>query len=451
MTKHARVGAPPEVSDIDNPFASRRMAMPIGIDPTTGAIDNARLQDRYLELLANHGPGLWDTIEGAELRTRLTGLRIVPSARDIDPLAQGACAGADQIVLASPTMIAMYWDLCDQLAVGRKRFLVVGERGTGKGVVATLIAALIGKKIHAFNCAGYVDTLVDSQLFGIAPNSGIANVSKGGLRGQVEAADGNVLFLDEFFDAPSIVFPKLLRVVQEGRYSPLGDTEERTLAKDTIIVAASNRYPTRRDLHAAVAARVVRADLVDRFSSVLEMVPLRDRREEIPEIAATILRRYESPIEGPATSKHGRLSAQTRVVLSTFEYGWPGNIRELEVFVETQARLRRQRPSVDGLDISDEVMRGWLRSRAADVESTVALVEHGLSTWEKDWWTKAKRDQMLQRLSEAMRMENRTSVDESWVSREVRRLLPKGNLHQLLKTHAKMTCADFAKMLSKKQ
>src|SRR5690606_11495680 len=103
---------------------------------------------------------------------------------------------------------------------------------------------------------------------------------------------GQVLLLDEFFDAPPAVLPELLRLLQQRTFSRVGGHEE-TL-NDTVIVAASNRHPTRADLEAACENGSIRGDVVDRFSTVLEIPPLRERREELPILANTLLRKIWS-------------------------------------------------------------------------------------------------------------------------------------------------------------
>jgi transcriptional regulator with GAF, ATPase, and Fis domain len=340
----------------------------------------------------------------------------------------------------------MYWDVCDQVEYGRRRFLVLGERGTGKGVVATVLADLLGKELHTFNCAGCVETLVEGQLFGIEKGTGVQG-AEGGTKGFVESADGQVMFLDEFFSAPDVVFPKLLRLMQEGNYRRINQNTEKTLQKDTVIIAASNRFPDGARLREAMRLGEARADLVDRFSTWVEVPPLRDRRDEIPAIANKLLQKIEDDLlaRRPEAHAHRRLSLGTLEALRTLEYSWPGNVRELERFLETQARLRRHAPSSEGLEVSVEVLRAAfsrpLQVSPAEAEKTLPA----LSAWRKDDLRALKRRQLVDYLRGQMIRQGLPSVGERWVADECHKALRAKNPSQRLKTHLDVTCSQLAK------
>ena len=208
--------------------------------------------------------------------------------------------------------------------------LIQGETGTGKELLARTIQRLSGRRERAFvtlNCAAVPAGLLESDLFG--HERGAFTDATGQKIGRFERANGGTLFLDEVGDIPLELQSKFLRVLQEQEFERLGGT--RTLRVDTRLVAATNR-----DLLALVAARQFRSDLYYRLN-VFPIVspPLRERRDDIPHLVRHFTQKFARRMNRPGLS----IPATTMEALST--YCWPGNIRELENFIERAVILSR--------------------------------------------------------------------------------------------------------------
>ena len=201
--------------------------------------------------------------------------------------------------------------------------LITGERGTGKELAARALhehSPRASKPIVAINCAAVPDTLLEVELFGYEPGAFTSGIGSG--RGKLEVADGGSLFLDEVGELPPVLQSKLLRVVQAGEFEPVGAT--RTVKVDVRLIAATNR-----DLEREVAEGRFLEELWLRLKmATLRMPPLRDRRQDIPALAAYFAQRF-----GVRTGRRDtRLSpaAMSRLIASD----WPGNVRELKNAVE---------------------------------------------------------------------------------------------------------------------
>src|SRR5262249_25195707 len=205
--------------------------------------------------------------------------------------------------------------------------LILGESGTGKELVARSIHANgpnAGKPFLPVDCGSLVPTLVESELFGYVKGAFTgANRSKDGL---LASADGGTVFLDEIGALPLDLQAKLLRALQEKEIRPVGATH-RIPTKGRILAA------TNRDLATMVEQGRFRKDLFYRLNVVsLRIPPLRDRREDIPLLAAWFLDRMKKN-GGPA-----RILSDDALRTMT-DYSWPGNVRELENSVERACAL----------------------------------------------------------------------------------------------------------------
>jgi transcriptional regulator with GAF, ATPase, and Fis domain len=201
--------------------------------------------------------------------------------------------------------------------------LVLGESGTGKELVARAIhqrSTRAAKPLVRVNCASIPRELFESEFFGH-----VRGAFTGAVRdrvGRFQLADGGTLFLDEVGEIPLDLQVKLLRVLQEGEFERVGD--ERTRRVDVRVIAATNR-----DLRREVDEGRFRLDLYYRLGVFpLETPPLRDRREDIPELVAHFLRQASERLHVPAP----RLRAQDLQLAQ--RYDWPGNVRELQNAVE---------------------------------------------------------------------------------------------------------------------
>jgi DNA-binding NtrC family response regulator len=201
--------------------------------------------------------------------------------------------------------------------------LIHGESGTGKELVARAVHVCSPRVTDSFvsvNCGAFPETLLESELFGYVKGAFTgANQNK---RGLFEVADGGTIFLDEISEMSLAMQVKLLRVLQERTVRPVGGTSE--IPIDVRVIAATNR-----DLDKAVAENLFREDLYYRLNVItIDLPPLRTRREDIPLLAASFLKRYAEENDlAPRT-----LAPEAMRVL--MDYDWPGNVRELENVIE---------------------------------------------------------------------------------------------------------------------
>jgi psp operon transcriptional activator len=197
--------------------------------------------------------------------------------------------------------------------------LLIGERGTGKELIAARIHFLSPRwegPLVKVNCAAMNEELLESELFGHEAGS-FTGASKKHL-GRFERAEGGTLFLDEIPSASLRVQEKLLRVIEYGEYERVGG--EKTLNADVRIVAAANV-----DLRAQAREGKFRADLLDRLAfDVIVAPPLRERREDIAQLAGSFAARMASEIDQPYDGFTAEAMAQLRA------HNWPGNVRELK-------------------------------------------------------------------------------------------------------------------------
>ena len=221
-------------------------------------------------------------------------------------------------------------ELIRQVAPTSANVLILGESGTGKEIVANAIhrsSERAGRPFIKVNCAALPETLLESELFGYERGAFTGAVSR--KEGRFFLADEGMLFLDEIGDMPMALQAKILRVLQEGEFERLGGNE--TLKVDVRIVAASNQ-----DLTEAIAERCFREDLYYRLNVIgIHLVPLRERRGDIPLLVEHFLERFSAKNNQP-------VNVFSRAAVEAMSnYDWPGNIRELENSVERAVVLGR--------------------------------------------------------------------------------------------------------------
>ncbi len=201
--------------------------------------------------------------------------------------------------------------------------LISGDSGTGKELVARAIHENSGRKDKPFvaiNCAAITETLLESELFGHEKGSFTGAVSQ--KKGKLEVAEGGSVFLDEIGELAVAMQAKLLRVLQEREFERVGGT--RPIKLDIRLIAATNR-----DLKEASRSGAFRPDLYYRLNVVsLRMPALRERREDIPLLAAFFAANYSQKVKRRVAG----ISPQARACL--MRYDWPGNVRELENAIE---------------------------------------------------------------------------------------------------------------------
>jgi formate hydrogenlyase transcriptional activator len=238
--------------------------------------------------------------------------------------------------------------------------LILGETGTGKELIARAIHSLSSRRGRGFiraDCASIPSGLLESELFGHEKGAYTGAIARE--IGRFELANDGTLFLDELGDIPLELQPKLLRVLQEQEFERVGST--RTLHVDFRLVAATNR-----DLCWMVEKCQFRSDLYYRLNVFpVEVPPLRERRGDIPELAKHFAKKY-------ARRMNKRVDTiRTTDIEILSDYGWPGNIRELQNVIERCVIL-----SSDGALHSPSGMLKRINNSSPPGFRTLAQAEH---------------------------------------------------------------------------
>lgn len=263
--------------------------------------------------------------------------------------------------------------LTRQVAQSNASILLLGETGTGKELIAKAVHQLSPRGSGPFvrvNCGALAENLLESELFGHVRGAFTGAVDN--RTGRFEAAHTGTVFLDEINSTTAKLQVKLLRVLQEHEFERVGDTQ--TIRVDTRVIAASNR-----DLFDEVEAARFREDLYYRLNVVsVYLPPLRERREDIPELVSHFLKVYNQ-----RNDRHVP-HIERQAVDALQAYDWPGNVRELQNYIERAVVLA---PGDEvTLDLLPETVQGRSRPRIGrrrhtDMESlTHELVEYGLAT-----------------------------------------------------------------------
>src|ERR1700739_1564974 len=265
-------------------------------------------------------------------------------------------------------------DKAERVAPLDSTVLIYGETGTGKELIARAIHDCSKHKnrpLVKLNCSAISAGLVESELFGHKRGAFTGAVERH--IGRFELADGGTLFLDEISELPLETQVKLLRVLQEHEFEPLGSS--RTLRVNVRIIAASNR-----DLEKAVQEGKFRADLYYRLNVLpITLPPLRERRADIPLLASFFVERFSRQFGKPITG----ISQDTMDVLS--RYAWPGNIRELQNVIEravvlcpgTVLRLGKDLLPITGEENKEEFVSTGASSAPANFPDALEGVERG--------------------------------------------------------------------------
>jgi transcriptional regulator with PAS, ATPase and Fis domain len=251
--------------------------------------------------------------------------------------------------------------------------LLLGETGTGKELIASAIHRLGERASRPFvkvNCGALSQSLLESELFGHV--RGAFTGAVGNRTGRFEAAHTGTIFLDEINSTSLQLQVKLLRVLQEREFERVGDTQ--TIQVDTRVIAASNR-----DLMGEVDAERFREDLYWRLNVVpITIPPLRQRREDIPELVAHFLRFYSE------TNDRFVVHIQVAAIEALQEYHWPGNVRELQNYIERAVVMAESDELT--IDLLPDVVKSGRAQRTsllrgADLETlTYEVVQTGLTT-----------------------------------------------------------------------
>src|SRR3954471_10003958 len=264
-------------------------------------------------------------LERLKLKQEVETLKVEKDALIKEQRARGSLGN---IIGPSERMQAVY-QMIETVAEVQSTILVTGESGTGKELVARAIHDLSPRAERPFvsiNCGAFTETLLESELFGYVKGSFTgANANRKGL---FEAANQGTIFLDEIGEMSPAMQVKLLRVLQEKKVRPVGAHEETEI--NTRVIAATNR-----DLSAMVKQGSFREDLFYRVSVIpIELPPLRERREDIPELVEHFVQKFCAQTGRPLG-----VSERSNELLEL--YSWPGNVRELEHTIERAVALER--------------------------------------------------------------------------------------------------------------
>ena len=274
------------------------------------------------------------------------------------------------IIGSSPAMEEAY-RLTRRVARSNASVLLLGETGTGKELIASAIHQLSNRASGPFvrvNCGALSENLLESELFGHVHGAFTGAIKN--RTGRFEAAHTGSIFLDEINSTSRMLQVKLLRVLQERDFERVGDTQ--TIQVDVRVIAASNR-----NLMEMVEEEGFREDLYWRLNVVpIEIPPLRQRREDIPQLVAYFLNHYNE------FNDRYVVHIQREAMQAMQDYHWPGNVRELQNYVERAVVM------ADGDELTVELLPPTLlggqqtrsRIRGADIESlTYEVVQQGLS------------------------------------------------------------------------
>jgi nitrogen regulation protein NR(I) len=249
------------------------------------------------------------------------------------------------IVGNSPAMQQVY-KLVGQVAPTSTTILITGESGTGKELVARAIfqnGSRAGKPFIAINCAAIPENLLESELFGHEKGAFTGALAQ--RIGKFEQSDGGTIFLDEIGDMPMTTQTKILRVLQEGEVSRVGNNI--SIKVDVRIIAATNK-----DLWQAVQRKEFREDLFYRLNVVrLNLPPLRDRQTDIPILVAYFINKFRlKQPTGPSQIADDAMAAIQR-------FPWPGNVRQLENGIQ-RAMVLASGNTITLANLPEEISRG---------------------------------------------------------------------------------------------
>jgi two-component system response regulator HupR/HoxA len=292
----------------------------------------------------------------------------------------------DNMIGKSKPMQSLY-ALLDKIKFADSTVMIQGENGTGKELIAKSIHYNSARKDKAFviqNCSAFNDNLLESELFGHVKGSFTGALKD--KKGLFEMADKGTFFLDEIGDTSPQMQVKLLRVLQEGTFTPVGATEMRKV--DVRIVAATNK-----NLREMVENGTFREDLFYRLNVInIRVPPLRERKEDIPVLVDYFLTKSAESSNKPKKQLMGR------AIEKLYDYAWPGNVRELQNEIERacvlagdESKIGHEVLSPKILEITEKAkvqgarLHGKLKDALEDLERE--MIKEGLR---RTGWNKSK-------------------------------------------------------------
>ena len=237
-------------------------------------------------------------------------------------------SACENIIGSSPRTLQLKEEIL-KVAQSKSTVLITGESGTGKEMVATAIWNASKRKngrFVAINCAAIPEALLESELFGYVKGA-FTGADPSGRIGKFELANNGMIFLDEIGDMPLFLQSKLLRVLQERKLARIGSNQ--IIPLDIRVIAATNK-----DLKEMIRQKKFREDLYYRLNVIpLTIPPLRERREDIEELAVFFAKRYANLFE----KRFWKITDSTMQILKA--YRWEGNVRELENVIEFMVNM----------------------------------------------------------------------------------------------------------------
>jgi len=266
------------------------------------------------------------------------------------------------LVSRSPKMRKIF-DILPTISNSPSTVLILGETGTGKELLARTIHELSPRKDGPFvavNCSALPETLLEAEFFGFKKGAFTGAVKD--RKGKLEAADKGTLFLDEIGDMPLSIQAKLLRVIQERCFEPIGSNK--TISVDIRIICATNK-----NLEELVEKEKFRKDLYYRINVIkLELPPLRERKEDIPLLVDTFISHFNKVLGKDIKG------VSPEAISLLMSYNWPGNIRELENIIE-RASILCFGDIIDIEHLPEEIISFTKSDEALDIKSTKSLME----------------------------------------------------------------------------
>jgi formate hydrogenlyase transcriptional activator len=302
-----------------------------------------------------------------------------------------------QNIVGNSSALKHVLELVETVASSDSTVLLLGETGTGKELIARAIHDRSRRKDRTFvklNCAAIPTGLLESELFGHEKGAFTGAITQ--KMGRLELADLGTLFLDEVGDIPIEIQPKLLRALQEREFERLGSTHTRRV--NVRLVAATNR-----NLETMIANREFRSDLYYRLNVFpIRIPPLRERNEDIPQLVSYFVQKFAKQMQ----KKIEYISPAVMKGLKAWE--WPGNIRELENFIERAVIVTRgkslEAPTTELRRVNPEEPPAQVRGPAQDdieriVKETLNALHENKSTVEVRAQT--QREEIVRALTES--------------------------------------------------
>ncbi|WP_420912381.1 sigma-54 interaction domain-containing protein [Mesobacillus campisalis] len=229
----------------------------------------------------------------------------------------------EKSIVTNSSKIKKILELCKKVAPTDSNILILGESGTGKGALSQYIHKVSNRRNRPFlaiNCAAIPEELLESELFGYAKGA-FTGANKSGKQGLIEAANGGTIFLDEIGEMPLSIQAKLLQLIQEKQFIPVGSSEVKKV--DVRIIAATNQ-----NLESMIKNKAFREDLFYRLNVIdILLPPLRERREDIVPLTYNFLNKFNQKYN------ENKVISEECLYLLT-HYSWPGNVRQLENLIE---------------------------------------------------------------------------------------------------------------------